>query len=199
MVLTSRCSATVFTSPRYVTVSKIGESFALVLTSFLTGHHLKTDGCFCPSSSQSQMQPAVCLSLCEDHIWGPKTGFILLSDIFVFVDIGHPLLREDESHNCCWSSPAQSSSGLNPAGIITTLYTVSDSRLPQSGGPGPRKYMPLGTGWPSYNPRHWVLYDTQRCGGGIRTRFHVGLTRLPWRLSLYSLGTDRTETSVPVE
>jgi hypothetical protein len=33
---------------------------------------------------------------------------------------------------------------------------LSHLRLPQPGGPGPRIYIPPGTGWPSYTPGHWV-------------------------------------------
>jgi hypothetical protein len=31
-------------------------------------------------------------------------------------------------------------------------------RILQPGGPGPRIYIPAGTGWPSYTPRHWVYF-----------------------------------------
>jgi hypothetical protein len=31
-------------------------------------------------------------------------------------------------------------------------------KLPQPGGPGPRIYIPQGTGWPSYTPGHWVTF-----------------------------------------
>jgi hypothetical protein len=32
-------------------------------------------------------------------------------------------------------------------------FTVSDSRLPQLGGPGPRVYIPPEQGWPGYTPQ----------------------------------------------
>jgi hypothetical protein len=35
-------------------------------------------------------------------------------------------------------------------------FTVSDSRLLQTEGPGPRIYMPPGIGCPRYYPRHWI-------------------------------------------
>jgi hypothetical protein len=40
-------------------------------------------------------------------------------------------------------------------------FTVSDSRLPQPGGPGslPYLYPSSGTGLPSYIPRHWVPFS----------------------------------------
>jgi hypothetical protein len=36
-------------------------------------------------------------------------------------------------------------------------FTVSDSRLSQSGGPGSRIYIPRK--WPGYTPRHWVPFS----------------------------------------
>jgi hypothetical protein len=55
---------------------------------------------------------------------GPKTTFLLLSDICGFVDVGRPLWREDGSvvYNCCWSSPAQSFSSPSPAVRRTLFY-----------------------------------------------------------------------------
>jgi hypothetical protein len=35
---------------------------------------------------------------------------------------------------------------------------VSHLRFSQPGGPGPRIYIPPGTGWPSYTPGHWVPF-----------------------------------------
>jgi hypothetical protein len=39
-------------------------------------------------------------------------------------------------------------------------FTVSDSSLPQPGGPGPRILYPPGTEWPSYIPKHWVPFSS---------------------------------------
>jgi hypothetical protein len=43
-----------------------------------------------------------------------------------FVDMGHSLWWEDGSvvYNCFWPSQAQSSSGLNPMGLVTIFYCV---------------------------------------------------------------------------
>jgi hypothetical protein len=41
-------------------------------------------------------------------------------------------------------------------------FTISDSRLPQPGGPGPPYLYPPRTGWPSYAPRHWVPFPSLR-------------------------------------
>jgi hypothetical protein len=58
-------------------------------------------------------------------------------------------------YNCCWPSPAQSFSGLSPAGLML-YFTLSDSRLLRPGAPGPSIYVyPPETRWPSYNLRHW--------------------------------------------
>jgi hypothetical protein len=70
-----------------------------------------------------------------------------------------PLWQEDGSviYNFCW--PRQRSySDLSPTGLIAMFHT--DSRLLQSGGPGPRIYAPLGTEWPSCTPRHWVSFSS---------------------------------------
>jgi hypothetical protein len=39
-------------------------------------------------------------------------------------------------------------------------FTVSDSRLPQTGGSRFPYLYPPGTGWPGYTPRHWVLFSS---------------------------------------
>jgi hypothetical protein len=58
-----------------------------------------------------------------------------------------------------WSSPAQSFSGLSPAGLMTTIY------CPRLGTPqtwrarSPYLYSPE-RGWPSYTPRHWFLFSS---------------------------------------
>jgi hypothetical protein len=77
-----------------------------------------------------------------------------------------------------WFSSAQSFLGPSPEGLMTK-FTVSDSRLHQCGGPGPRVYIPqeqgdpvtlAGTGFPSV-----ASYDSQVYGGGIRTLLHTGI------------------------
>jgi hypothetical protein len=58
-------------------------------------------------------------------------------------------------------------------------FTVSDSRLPQPGGPGPRIYIPQEQDdpvIPQILDSHFVAsYDSQGYGGGIRTFLHMGL------------------------
>jgi hypothetical protein len=75
------------------------------------------NGGHCPSSGfpnypRSQLRPTVSRPVClgaNIHL-GPKTGWLLLSDSFGFVDVWRSLWREDGSivYNCCWPSPAQS-------------------------------------------------------------------------------------------
>jgi hypothetical protein len=118
------------------------------------------------SKSQSQIyittdgQSASLLGV-KPHV-GHKTRFLLLSDSCCFVDLGYPLWRDYVSvvYNCCWPSPVKSFSDLSVAGLITT-FSVSHSRFPQPGGPGPLSYLyPPGIRWPSYNPRHWVFFSS---------------------------------------
>jgi hypothetical protein len=72
-------------------------------------------------------------------------------------------------------------------------FTVSDSRLLQPAGPGPRIYIPQRQSCPR-KPRHWVLFSSPLdYDGGIRTRLH---TESHWKLQLailYNLCTDLFE------
>jgi hypothetical protein len=78
----------------------------------------------------------VCLGV-KPHL-GPKTRFLLQSDSCGFVQAGHSLWREDGS-----AGPRQRShSGARVLRYSWPYCNVSDSRLPQPGGPGPRIYIP---------------------------------------------------------
>jgi hypothetical protein len=63
-----------------------------------------------------------------------------------------------------------------------SYFTVSDSRLPQPGGLGPRNYIPQEQGGPDMPPRHWDPFssphDSQGYDGAIRNRFHAGYSTL---------------------
>jgi hypothetical protein len=76
-------------------------------------------------------------------------------------------------------------------------FTVSDSRLPQSGGPDPGIYIPQEQGGPVIPPGTGLpfvaFYDSQGYGGGIRTRLHVAVFKL---VSLYRCGTYLQKTRV---
>jgi hypothetical protein len=112
----------------------------------------------------------VCLGV-KPHL-GPKTRFLLLSDSYGLVDVGSPLSREDRSvvYNCCWPSPAQSFSGPSPVGLMT-IFTISDSRLPQPGGPGSRIYIPLEQGGPVTPPDTGFPFRRLLRLAGVRWRY----------------------------
>jgi hypothetical protein len=71
---------------------------------------------------------------------GLTTRFLFLSDRCGFVDVGGSLWRE-RSHS--WVRVPRDS---------RPYFTVSDSRLPQPGGPGPRIYIPQEQGGPVLPP-----------------------------------------------
>jgi hypothetical protein len=80
-------------------------------------------------------------------------------------------------------------------------FTVSDSRLPQSGGPGPRMYIPPRIGWPSYTPRNWVPFRRLLQLAGLRWRYSNppphGVNLIRW-VEWYSLEADPTENADPL-
>jgi hypothetical protein len=92
---------------------------------------------------------------------GPKTRFLLLSDSCGFVDVGHPLWREDGSvvSECCWSSPAQSFSGLSSAAFMTIFLRDSPTWRVRSPYSYPQEQgcpiIPPGTGLP-FRCLEWV-------------------------------------------
>jgi hypothetical protein len=99
---------------------------------------------------------------------------------WMVVDVGHPLWREDGSviYHCCWTSPVQSFSGLSPTGLMSIFFTVSDSRLPQPGGPGPHISIPQEQGGPVIPPGtgfpfHRVSWLTGLCRR-YWTHLHMG-------------------------
>jgi hypothetical protein len=94
------------------------------------------------------------------------TRFLLLSDNCVFVDVGRSLWRENVPavYNCCWTSPAQSFLGPSP-------ITVSDLKLPQRGGPGPRIYVPQEQGAPVIPPGTRFPFRRLLRLAGLRWRY----------------------------
>jgi hypothetical protein len=104
---------------------------------------------------------------------GLTTRILLLADSCGFVDMGFSLWRENGSdvYNCCWSSPAQSS-WVRVPWDSWSYFTVSDSRLHQPRGPGPRIYIPPEQGGPVIPP-----------GSGFSFRRLLWLAGLRWRYS----------------
>jgi hypothetical protein len=76
-------------------------------------------------------------------IWGLWSDSYSWQNSWGCVDVGRPLWQEDGPvvYNCCWTLSAQSISGLNPTGIMTTFYYLKFA-LPQTGRrPGPCIYI----------------------------------------------------------
>jgi hypothetical protein len=82
---------------------------------------------------------------------GPNTIFLLLSCICTFNYVGRPL----------WP-----------------YITVPDSRLPQTGGPDPRIYIPQERGGPVIPPGAGFPFRRLLRLAGIRTRLHTGLSHI---------------------
>jgi hypothetical protein len=101
---------------------------------------------------------------------GPKARCLLLSDGFgFFVVVGPPLWWEDGSvvYSCCWSSSAQSFSGL----II--LYSFRFETPPVLVCISPKKR--VAQFYPqTLNFVFVAFYESQKYGGGVRTRLHAG-------------------------
>jgi hypothetical protein len=106
------------------------------------------------------------------HLW-PKTRLFLLLDSCGFVD-GPPLWREDGCivYNSCWSPRQRNHSRVRVPRESRLYFTVSDSRLPQPGGPRPRICIPQELGGPVIPP-----------GTGFPFHRHLRLTGLRWRYS----------------
>jgi hypothetical protein len=84
----------------------------------------------------------------------------------------YPLGREDRSivYNCCWSSPAQSFSGLSPAGLMTIFYCLR-FETPQHGGPSPCIYIPQEQGGPVIPSATGFPFHRLLRPAGLRRRY----------------------------
>jgi hypothetical protein len=84
----------------------------------------------------------------------PWPDFFYLSDDCRFLDMGHPLWREDGSVIYCTivSGPCQSSHSWIQVLQNSRPYLLSHLRLPQPGGTGPRIYIPPEQGGPVISP-----------------------------------------------
>jgi hypothetical protein len=104
--------------------------------------------------------------------------------------------RENGSaiYNCCWSSPAQSFLGVSPAGLVT-VYNCHRFETPPTWRSRSPNFYPPGTGWPSYTPRHWVLFSspptTRRAAVEL---FEAASPRTKPFEKLYSLRADAQKT-----
>jgi hypothetical protein len=122
------------------------------------------------------LRPTVSLPVCLGIHLGPKTRFLLLSHICGFLDLGHPLWRENAFviYSSCWSSPEQSFSGPSPVGLMIIFYCLRFETPPtwRGGGAGPHIYVLQETEWPSYTP-----------GTGFPFRRLLRLAGIRWRYS----------------
>jgi hypothetical protein len=104
-------------------------------------------------------------------------------------------------------SPAQSFSGLTPAGLVTIFYCLRLETPPTWRARSPYLYPP-GTGWSSYTPRHWVPFSSppttrrttwrystppphgrnpdRKSESSIYGKFGVGLKTVPLKKTKYS-------------
>jgi hypothetical protein len=172
--------------------------------------------------------------LCYDRRWfgqsllvlsnhlGLTTRFSLLSDSCGFVNVEHSLFERTGLLFTIAAGTSQHSHSLARIPRDSWLYfTVSDLRLPQPGGPGPRIYIPQEQGGPviptetgfpfrrllrlaglrwrySKPPSRGVLFNVR-----VMLRLTVQSTSPFWNgirpsysLSLYRFGTDLEKTSV---
>jgi hypothetical protein len=93
---------------------------------------------------------SICLGV-KPHL-GSKNVLFLLSDSYVFVDVGRPLWWEDGYvvYSCCLSSSAQSVSGPTTAGLPP---------IPDSPSWRPRSRINIKEG-DSYTPGRWVPFSS---------------------------------------
>jgi hypothetical protein len=64
--------------------------------------------------------------------------------------------------------PQRSNSRVRVPRDSLPYFTISDSRLPKPGGPGPRIYIPPGTGWSSNTPGTWFPFRRILRVAGLR-------------------------------
>jgi hypothetical protein len=91
------------------------------------------------------------------------------------------------SYNCFWAFPDQWLSNSSPTELTIIFYSLILD--PQSGGQGPRIYIPQEQGGPVMSPGFLFVasYDSQAYGGGILTGVHTGNQESLIRLTLTTL------------
>jgi hypothetical protein len=132
---------------------------------------------------------------------GPKTRFLLLSDGCGFVDVGRPFWWEEGSVFPTAAGPRLCSHARALVPWDSGPYfTVSESRLPQPGGPDPRIYIPQEQGGPVIPPGTCFPFRRLLRLAGLRCRYSNphphGQSATPNLSCLQHLDTDRTEDAV---
>jgi hypothetical protein len=119
------------------------------------------------------------LSRCQAPVWGPRPEFFYcwtVADLMMWGALSD--VRTGLSFIITAGPRQRSHSRVRVRRDLWPHFTVSDSRLSQPGGPGPRIYIPQeqdspvippGTGFPFV-----ASYDSQGYSAGIRTRLHAG-------------------------
>jgi hypothetical protein len=141
------------------------------------------------------------LSWCQAPVWGPRPDFYYCQTVAVMPMWG---ALADERTRLSFTMAAglrqRSHSRVRVPRDSWPYFTVSDSRLPQPGGPGPRIYIPQEQGGPVITPGTGFPFRRLLRLAGLRWRYSnppqrgVSLScNDSWSL-LYSLGTNRTES-----
>jgi hypothetical protein len=117
---------------------------------------------------------SACLSWCWVPIWSRWPDFYFLSDSYRCLDVRRPLWREDGSviYSYIFYGPCQSNHSWSKSRRTHDYILLSHVRVPQTGGPGPRIYIPQERGGPVVPP-----------GTGFYSRRFLRLAELRWRYS----------------
>jgi hypothetical protein len=116
------------------------------------------------NSSQNQSYDKIddnsaSLSWFQIPIWSPRADFRYCQTFEgllmwgVFSDV-----RTGMFYNCCWPSPARSSSCPSPAGLAMFYCLSFDT--PLTWRTRSLYVYPLEIGWPPFTPRHWVPFSS---------------------------------------
>jgi hypothetical protein len=91
--------------------------------------------------------------------WEPRPVFFKLNTCGYSPYITFSLEDGPVVYNCCWSSSAQSFSGLSREWLMTIFYRHRLETSPTWRSGSPYLYPP-GTGRNNYNPRHWISFSS---------------------------------------
>jgi hypothetical protein len=175
--------------PRYFAVDDCGMR-ALLLLAHLRQATVSVSGCLPPSSTSTRLS--------SDSESQSQLSYDSRFTTNQFVLAPSLLYRKDGSvvYNCCWSSPAQLSSGPCPAGLMTIFYCLKFETPPTWRARSSYLYPP-GTGWPSYTPKHWILcFDSPDIISARTHRKHT-LPAIALVLHHVTILADGIENTVP--